>query len=66
MPELSAVYKTTYPQFSTSSGEIKESTEATTKAKVEKSPSYYQSEDPFLDIKSPQSETGMVSEDPEG
>ena len=66
-PELLAAYKTTDSQSSTSSSKIKESTETTTKAKVEKSSPYYQSEDPFL-IK-PQRKTelsGMVSEHPEG
>ena len=57
-----------YLQSLTSSSKIKESKKATSKAEVEKSSPYYQSEDPFPDITS-QTKTnlsGMVSEDPEG
>ena len=53
-----------YSRSITSSSKIKEN-KKTSKAEVEKSSPYYQSEDPFPDITS-QTKTGMISEDPEG
>ena len=58
-----------YLRSITLSSKIKESKKTITKAKVEKSSLYYQSEDPFRYIKSTQSKiefSDMVSEDPEG